>query len=59
MRNGPFRDAVAWLEAAAPGGRTMHLLGENVRDLGRLDEAETVLVEADALFRELPSVAAT
>ncbi len=31
----------------------LHLLGENLRDVGRLDEAETVLVEADALVREL------
>jgi predicted ATPase/class 3 adenylate cyclase len=31
----------------------LHLLGENLRDLGRLDEAETALADADALFREL------
>jgi predicted ATPase/class 3 adenylate cyclase len=31
----------------------LHLLGENLRDLGRFDEAEKALADADALFREL------
>jgi predicted ATPase len=31
----------------------LHLLGENLRDLGRLDEAEKALADADALYREL------
>jgi predicted ATPase/class 3 adenylate cyclase len=31
----------------------LHLLGENLRDLGRLDAGEEALAEADALYREL------
>ena len=31
----------------------LHLLGENLRDLGRFDEAEVALAKADAIFREL------
>jgi predicted ATPase/class 3 adenylate cyclase len=31
----------------------LHLLGENLRDLGRLAAGEEALVEADALYREL------
>jgi len=31
----------------------LHLLGENLRDVGRLDEGEEALAQADALFREL------
>jgi predicted ATPase/class 3 adenylate cyclase len=31
----------------------LHLLGENLRDLGRLDEGEEALAQADALYREL------
>jgi hypothetical protein len=43
-----------------PGeAEALHLLGENLRDLGRLDEAETVLVEgliAVRYFRQPESV---
>jgi predicted ATPase/class 3 adenylate cyclase len=31
----------------------LHLLGENLRDLGRFEEAERALLDADALLREL------
>jgi tetratricopeptide (TPR) repeat protein len=31
----------------------LHLLGEVLRDLGRFDEAEAILVEADGVYREL------
>jgi predicted ATPase/class 3 adenylate cyclase len=31
----------------------LHLLGENLRDLGRLDAGEEALADADALYREL------
>jgi tetratricopeptide (TPR) repeat protein len=31
----------------------LHLLGDILRDLGRFDEAERALLDADAIFREL------
>jgi predicted ATPase/class 3 adenylate cyclase len=34
-------------------GDALHLLGEMLRDLGRFDDAETALVDANAIFREL------